>query len=87
MAEGRVLAVRNPRGWDVPGGHYETGEAPLESLARELEAEAVAAGGGGPPSSLSPTATRGAKLPADLPGGGGAGGVFAPPTKQRPASF
>lgn len=46
VQDGRVLlchrsAVRRwyPDVWDLPGGHVEAGEAPIEALARELEEE------------------------------------------------
>jgi 8-oxo-dGTP pyrophosphatase MutT (NUDIX family) len=39
---GKILAVKNPRGWDFPGGHVERNESPEEALAREcLEEGAV----------------------------------------------
>lgn len=31
-----ILAVRNERGWDIPGGHVEPGESYPGALAREL---------------------------------------------------
>ena len=31
-----LVAIRNKRGWDIPGGHVEDGEAPLDALKREL---------------------------------------------------
>ncbi|HJM55199.1 MAG TPA: NUDIX domain-containing protein [Poseidonia sp.] len=37
---GRVLFVKHPtRGWEIPGGHLESGEKPEEALLRELEEE------------------------------------------------
>ena len=42
FCEGRILAVQNERGWDIPGGHLEPGESPLDALRRELAEEAGA---------------------------------------------
>jgi 8-oxo-dGTP pyrophosphatase MutT (NUDIX family) len=39
---GKILAVRLDRGWDIPGGHREPGEQPLDALAREVMEEAGA---------------------------------------------
>lgn len=37
---GRVLFVEHPeRGWEIPGGHLEEGEAPDIALCRELKEE------------------------------------------------
>jgi 8-oxo-dGTP pyrophosphatase MutT (NUDIX family) len=36
----KILAVKNPRGWDIPGGHIESGETPVDALIRELSEEA-----------------------------------------------
>ena len=42
LCEGRILAVENERGWDIPGGHLEPGESPLDALRREIAEEAGA---------------------------------------------
>ncbi len=36
----KIIACRNERGWDIPGGHLEEGEEPLDGLRREAEEEA-----------------------------------------------
>lgn len=41
LADG-VLAVRNERGWDLPGGHVEPEESSLDALRRETREEAAA---------------------------------------------
>lgn len=38
----KILAVRNERGWDVPGGHLEEDESLAEGLRREVREEAGA---------------------------------------------
>lgn len=35
----KILAIRNDRGWEVPGGHIEEGETKEEALVREVEEE------------------------------------------------
>jgi 8-oxo-dGTP pyrophosphatase MutT (NUDIX family) len=42
-ADGRTLLTlvdRPGRGWEVPGGHLDPGESPLDAAVRELEEEA-----------------------------------------------
>ncbi len=38
----KVLAVRNERGWDIPGGHLKNSETLLDGLKRETLEEAGA---------------------------------------------
>lgn len=42
ITEGKILAIRNERGWDIPGGHVEVGENPAIAVARETLEEAGA---------------------------------------------
>src|ERR1700739_681612 len=36
---GLLLAKVDHRGWDLPGGHIETGETPEDAIGRELKEE------------------------------------------------
>ncbi len=36
----KIVAARNERGWDIPGGHLEKGEELMDGLRREVEEEA-----------------------------------------------
>ena len=36
LHEGKLLLTKVKRGWDIPGGHLETGESPEETVVREL---------------------------------------------------
>jgi len=36
----KIIAARNERGWDIPGGHLEEGEEPIDGIRREAEEEA-----------------------------------------------
>ncbi|MEI7810662.1 MAG: NUDIX hydrolase [bacterium] len=38
----KILAIKNERGWDIPGGHIEPGENYKEALIREVQEEAGA---------------------------------------------
>ena len=38
----KILAIKNNRGWDIPGGHIEEDETPGEALVREVQEEAGA---------------------------------------------
>ncbi len=42
FSDGKVLAVRNERGWDIPGGHLEKNETLSGGLKRETLEEAGA---------------------------------------------
>ncbi len=39
---GEYLAVKNNRGWDIPGGHREVDELPERAISREVAEEANA---------------------------------------------
>lgn len=39
-ASGKLLLIKNKRGWDFPGGHIEPNEKPEEALRREVMEEA-----------------------------------------------
>ena len=36
----KIIATRNERGWDIPGGHLEEREEPIDGVRREVEEEA-----------------------------------------------
>ena len=38
--DGNILAVKNSRGWDIPGGNVEQGESPDRAVIREVFEEA-----------------------------------------------
>ncbi len=42
FTEDKIVAARNERGWDVPGGHLDPGEGLLDGLRREVNEEAGA---------------------------------------------
>jgi ADP-ribose pyrophosphatase YjhB (NUDIX family) len=42
FSNNKVLAIRNERGWDIPGGHLKNNETLLEGLERETLEEAGA---------------------------------------------
>ena len=44
-----LLAIQNERGWDIPGGHIESGESRIEALEREVDEEAGASFAGAQP--------------------------------------
>ena len=35
----KLVAIKNKRGWDIPGGHVEADELPLDAFKRELAEE------------------------------------------------
>lgn len=40
LKDGKIVAIRNHRGWDIPAGHVEEGETIMEALIREVHEEA-----------------------------------------------
>ena len=42
LTGGKIIAIRNERGWDLPGGHLKKGEHLLDGLRREVLEESGA---------------------------------------------
>jgi 8-oxo-dGTP diphosphatase len=42
LEHGDILLIKNTRGWDIPGGHIEPNETPVQTISRELMEEAAA---------------------------------------------
>jgi ADP-ribose pyrophosphatase YjhB (NUDIX family) len=36
IKDSKILAIKNEKGWDIPGGHVEKGETKEEALIREI---------------------------------------------------